>query len=46
MLFRSQLPYAGKIAKVKAVDFFTGGDEIYTLQGIPGVWHEECLSAA
>jgi len=28
------------------VDFFTGGDEIYTLQGIPGVWHEECLSAA
>ena len=41
-----QLAYAGKIAKVKAVDFFTGGDEIYTLQGIPGVWHEECLSAA
>ena len=41
-----QLPYAGKIAKVKAVDFFTGGDEIYPLLGIPGVWHEECLSAA
>ena len=41
-----QLAFAGKIAKVKAVDFFTGGDEIYTLQGIPGVWHEECLSAA
>ena len=41
-----QLAFAGRIAKVKAVDFFTGGDEIYTLQGIPGVWHEECLSAA
>jgi hypothetical protein len=40
-----QLAYAGRVAKVKAVDFFHGGDEIYTLEGIPGVWHEECLSA-
>jgi hypothetical protein len=40
-----QLAYAGKVAKVKAVDFFHGGDEIYTLEGIPGVWHEECLAA-
>ena len=31
-------------AKVKDVTFFHGGDEIYTLEGIPGVWHEECLS--
>ncbi len=41
-----QLEFADRTAKVKAVDFFTGGDEIYTLDGIPGVWHEECLSAA
>jgi hypothetical protein len=41
-----QLEYAGKVAKVKAVEFFHGGDEIYTLEGIPGVWHEECLKAA
>ncbi len=41
-----QLEYAGKVAKVKAVEFFHGGDEIYTLQGIPGVWHEECLATA
>jgi hypothetical protein len=41
-----QLEYAGQVAKVKSVDFFHGGDEIYTLEGIPGVWHEECLSAA
>ena len=40
-----QLDYAGRIAAVKAVDFFHGGDEIYTLEGIPGVWHEECLTA-
>jgi hypothetical protein len=41
-----QLEYAGRVAKVKEVTFFTGGDEIYSLEGIPGVWHEECLSTA
>jgi hypothetical protein len=40
-----QLEYAGRRAKVKEVHFFHGGDEIYTLEGIPGVWHEECLTA-
>jgi hypothetical protein len=41
-----QLEFAGRVAKVKAVNFFHGGDEIYTLDGIPGVWHEECLTPA
>ena len=41
-----QLGYADRVAKVKEVSFFTGGDEIYTLEEIPGVWHEECLTAA
>jgi hypothetical protein len=41
-----QLAYAGRVAKVKEVSFFHGGDEIYTLQGVPGVWHEECLASA
>jgi hypothetical protein len=41
-----QVEFAGRTATVKAVDFFTGGDEIYTLEGIPGVWHEECLHQA
>lgn len=40
-----QLAYAGRVAKVKTVAFFHGGDEIYTLEDIPGVWHEECLTA-
>jgi hypothetical protein len=40
-----QLEYAGQEAKVTSVTFFHGGDEIYALEGIPGVWHEECLSA-
>jgi hypothetical protein len=41
-----QLEFADRTAKVQSVEFFTGGDEIYKLEGIPGVWHEECLSAA
>jgi hypothetical protein len=41
-----QLEFAGRTAKVREVNFFHGGDEIYALEGIPGVWHEECLSAA
>jgi hypothetical protein len=40
-----QIAFAGAVAKVKNVEFFHGGDEIYTLEGIPGVWHEACLSA-
>jgi hypothetical protein len=40
-----QLDYADRVAAVKAIEFFHGGDEIYTLEGIPGVWHEECLTA-
>jgi hypothetical protein len=38
-----QLEYAGRIAEVQSVGFYHGGDELYTLQGIPGVWHEQCL---
>jgi hypothetical protein len=38
-----QLDYAERVATVEKVEFFHGGDEIYTLDGIPGVWHEECL---
>jgi len=40
-----QLEFADRVARVKSVEFFHGGDEIYTLEGIPGVWHEECLRA-
>lgn len=38
-----QLSFADRTATVESVEFFHGGDEIYKLQGIPGVWHEECL---
>ena len=41
-----QLEYADRAARVKEVSFFHGGDEIYSLEGIPGVWHEACLRTA
>ncbi|MGH9572666.1 MAG: hypothetical protein ACRD40_03940 [Candidatus Acidiferrales bacterium] len=41
-----QLEFADRVATVRSVNFFHGGDEIYQLEGIPGVWHEECLRAA
>ena len=38
-----QLRYSGRKAKVSNVGFYFGGDELYRLKGIPGVWHEICL---
>lgn len=41
-----QLLFADKRARVKSVNFYHGGDELYMLDGLPGVWHEQCLRAA
>ena len=38
-----QLEFGGRLAKVKSIGFYHGGDELYELEGIPGVWHEGCL---
>jgi hypothetical protein len=38
-----QLNFAGQEAQVEKVGFYHGGDELYRLRGIPGIWHEECL---
>lgn len=35
-----QLEFAGKAAEVKEVSFYHGGDELYILKGVPGIWHE------
>jgi hypothetical protein len=40
------LQYAGKSATVKSVGYYHGGDELYTLDVIPGIWHEACLVLA
>jgi len=42
-LRKEQLAYAGKVARVAKVGFYFGGDSLYELEGIPGVWHEVCL---
>lgn len=42
-LIQEQLRYAGQKAIVKNVSFYHGGDELYELEGIPGIWHECCL---
>jgi hypothetical protein len=38
-----QLPYAGQVAEVANVSFYHGGDVLYELRGVPGIWHEQCL---
>ena len=40
-----QLQFSGRLAKVEWVGFYHGGDELYHLQDIPGIWHEACLEA-
>ena len=39
----SQLDYAGQIATVTRVGYYFAADELYTLEGIPGIWNEPCL---
>jgi hypothetical protein len=43
-LSSEQVTYAGALSVVKEVAFYHGGDPLYQLAGIPGIWHEECLS--
>jgi len=38
-----QLAYAHRVVRVKEVAFYHGGDPIYTLEGIQGLWLEQCL---
>ena len=40
-----QLDYASRTAKVKSVGFYFGGDVLYQLEDMPGIWHECCLEA-
>jgi hypothetical protein len=38
-----QLGFAGRTATVATVNYYFGGDALYTLDDVPGVWLEECL---
>ena len=44
-LVTEQLEYAGREARVATVGYYHGGDVLYTLEGVPGIWHEGCLHA-
>jgi hypothetical protein len=39
----NQLEFAGVRAEVESVGFYHGGDELYKLKNVPGIWHEQCL---
>ncbi len=41
-----QLDFSNREAKVSSVGFYHGGDVLYALEGLPGVWHETCLARA
>ena len=38
-----QLAYAGRVAKVEEAGFYHGGDPVYKLTDIPGLWLEQCI---
>jgi hypothetical protein len=40
-----QLECAGQVAAVAKSGMYHGGDVLYELSGIPGIWHERCLEA-
>jgi len=41
----AQLEYANRISVVESIGYYHGGDVIYKLEGLPGVWHERCLGS-
>ena len=45
-LEQGQFEYASREATVIEVGFYHGGDPLYRLDGVPGLWHEECLGPA
>ena len=41
-----QLAFAGRETTVMSVGYYHGGDVLYVLHNLPGVWHEGCLEPA
>jgi hypothetical protein len=42
----NQLESGGKVAIVRASYMYHGGDMLYELEGLPGLWHEQLLGPA
>lgn len=40
-----QMEYAGVTTTVKEVSFYHGGDQLYVLDNVPGIWNEPCLES-
>ena len=40
-----QLDYADAVAVVARIMYYHGGDVLYELAGVPGIWHESCLAS-
>lgn len=38
-----QLAFADHSTTVAAIGYYHGGDVLYTLKDLPGIWHEQCL---
>jgi hypothetical protein len=45
-LQQEQMGFAGVTATVKKVSFYHGGDQLYILENVPGIWNEPCLEPA
>ena len=41
-----QLEHAGRVVRVRKAGFYHGGDPLYELEDVPGIWHEACLGPA
>jgi hypothetical protein len=41
-----QLEFADQAGPVSSVGYYHGGDVLYQIEGIPGIWHECCLRPA
>ena len=41
-----QLAWADREAIVSSVGYYHGGEVLYRLDGVPGTWHEQCLTSA
>jgi hypothetical protein len=44
-LLPEQMEFAGVTATVIAVSFYHGGDQLYVLENVPGIWNEPCLES-
>lgn len=40
-----QLKFANVVTTIESIGFYHGGDQLYKLTGVPGIWHPECLRA-